>query len=207
MRFALAFLLVAGLAAPTASLAQTEDQYRIVDPFRDQEPRGGVSARISDGEEPPERESGFSFPKLSMPKLPKFSMPKWKMPQLPGASRREADAPRTRQTSRMTGTRSTSNRNTPPAGPSAWEKFNNGRKSFFAKTKSTLMPWTKDTAEAAPAGIPTGSNRVRVASNRSRQEEEQKPNLFSPFLPDKKPEEKRVNSTTDFLSLPRPKLD
>jgi hypothetical protein len=210
MRFALASIIVAGLASPEILLAQTDDQYRIVDPFKDQEPGGGISANISDAPEEQEPERGFSFPKLSMPKLPKLSMPKWKLPkpQLPSMGRGEQDASRSRPTSRTTTTRSTANRNPPPRGPSAWEKFNNGTKSFFTKTKTTLMPWTADTAPATPQRPPTGSNRTRVASNANRaQREDPKPSIFSPFLPDKEAEEKRVDSTTDFLSLPRPNFD
>lgn len=210
MRFALASVIVAGLASPAMLQAQTDDQYRIVDPFKDQDPSGGISARVTDEAEAEEPKRGFSFPKLSMPKLPKLSMPKWKLPkpQLPSMSGRETDTSRSRPASRSTTTRSTANRNPPPRGPSAWEKFNNGTKSFFTKTKATLMPWTADAAPATTQRPPTGSNRARVASNANRtRSEEPKPSIFSPFLPDKDAEEKRVDSTTDFLSLPRPNFD
>jgi hypothetical protein len=70
------------------------------------------------------------------------------------------------------------------------------------------MPWTSDTVQATPRRPPTGSNRVRVASNTNRSRpEDKKPSIFSPFLPDKEPEENRIESTTDFLRLSRPRFD
>ena len=98
-------------------------------------------------------------------------------------------------------------------GPSTFEKLSNGTKSMFTKTRDTLMPWAaKDNKpvarNATGSRASTGFSRTRVASNRGSGEPSgEKKSLFSSFLPSSEPEEKRINTTQDFLSQKRPPLD
>lgn len=206
MRYALASAIFCVVAAPAITFAQRGEASPLVNPFDAAPASGGVSANIGDGggrpitrapvEDSRDSSSRFALPKLTLPKLPKLQMPKLQMPKLPTMTRRE---PRTTQPPRTTRSRSE---------PSSWDKFNTGTKRFFAKTKDTLMPWTADdSATSRQRRPPTGLNRVasgrsRAGSSRSRTED--KPSILSALLPDKKPEEERVESTTDFLKLPRP---
>lgn len=151
-----------------------------------------AGSRVAGTSESSEGEgSSFSFPK---PKLPKFD--------LPGFAR---ETTTTRQS------RANQNRR---AEPSVIDKFSSGTKSFFSKAKTTLMPWTSDTASTSSmrTGSPSGSGsrhsaRTNGSRNRPAEREASASNGFS--FPWSKPkpaeEESRINSPTDFLRLERPK--
>jgi hypothetical protein len=147
--------------------------------------------------------SSFSLPK---PKLPKFDLPSFRGEQAESSAGRS-------QTRNTTATRqSRSNRNR-PAEPSVIDKFSRGTKSFFGKAKTTLMPWTEDTASAPSmrSGAPSGSgsrHSTRTNGTRSPVRQASASNGFTFPWSKLKPaaEERRdVNSATDFLKLDRPK--
>lgn len=174
----------------TVTAADTSDP---VNPFSQPSPSNrSVSASVSDDSEDNER-SGFALPKLSLPKpaLPRIKMPKLQMPKLsmPGWTKREPS---------------------PRAGPTTWQKLNNGTRRMFAKTRDTLMPWAvKDDSppvrHATGSQNSTGFSRTRVASNRNSGESTgEKKSLFSSFLPSSEPAEKPIRTTNDFLSQERP---
>jgi len=188
MRYALRFAIVSAfLMARAASAQSTGDEP--TNPFEQPGP-DRVSASISDDDE---QEPGFSFPKISLPKLkmPELKMPVLKLPKLP-----------TRET-RTSMTRTATSRSTahtrPPNQPSTWEKFNQGTKSFFVKTRNTLLPWTvKEPVTSRPAARTASRDTARTSSNNRS---------FLPFLPKKEPEPQRIESANDFFKLPRPRFD
>jgi hypothetical protein len=195
MRYALRFTIVFCLMMVRVATAQTQDVNATTNPF-EPPPAGGVNASIGD-EDDTER-PGLSFPKLSMPKIkfPEWKMPKLTLPKLPARETqptqqtRMQPRPPTRQPVRR------------PAEPSGWQKLNQNTKSFFAKTRTTLMPWTVDDVERRPRNVTGG--RARTASRNAGRSSVSDSKPFLPFLPKKEPAEKRIESTTDFLSLPKP---
>ena len=205
MRYALAFSVLCLVAPPAITFAQQGEASPLVNPFDSGPPSGAVSARIGDsGGRPVTRvpvdnsrdQSRFALPKLSLPKLPKLEMPKLKLPKLSTMTRRQSQTTRPPRATR-------SRREL-----SSWDRFNAGSKRFLAKTKATLMPWTVENERVVPLQRPpTGLNRVasnrgRAGSNRTPTDD--KPSILSAILPDKEPEETPIESTTDFLKLPRP---
>jgi hypothetical protein len=114
-----------------------------------------------------------SLPKPKLPSLPKFQLPKFAMPQRPAAT-----------------------------GPSTWNRVNNGTRTFFAKTKTAIMPWTvprDDTREA-------GSSSTRRVASGSRTGRNKRQNLMSALF---RPQEKaaEIESVNDYLDLPRPTFE
>ncbi len=162
------------------------------------------SATASGGGESAAREpSSFSLPK---PKLPKFDLP-----SLGGESSAASTGSRPPQNATSTRqSRASQNRST---GPSALDKFSRGTKNFFGKAKTTLMPWTSDTAAATSMrpGAPSGSgSRHSSRTNRSgtpAREASTSSGFTFPWSKSKPAteEKKEVNSATDFLKLDRPK--
>jgi hypothetical protein len=200
MRSFVALLVIFGLIAGYSLSATAADTYEPANPFTQPEPSSrGISANISDNpvvEEKP----GFKLPKLSLPKLPKPSLPKFEMPKL---KMPKVSMPQWTKKEEVTRR----------SGPSTWDKLNNGTKSMFTKTRDTLMPWAaKD--KKPPARSVTGSrnstgfSRTRVASNRNdRESSSEKKSFFGSLLPSPAPEEKRIETTSDFLSQKRPRFD
>ena len=199
MRSALSIVLTGILLAARFAAAQTVNDTEIVNPFEQRDP-GRISASIGDDDATTdEQQSRFAFPTISLPKLPKPQMPEWKMPQwkMPKIELPKLTESRTTTTMRRTGQRQTSEL-------SAWDKFNQNTKSFFDKTRTTLMPWTVDDEPAVNRSV-TGS-RMRTATRNNRSSAPSKPLL--PFLPTNNDDEQdRIQSTTDFLSLPRPQYE
>ena len=119
-----------------------------------------------------------SLPKPSMPSLPKWELPSWN---------NNNNAPRPER-----------------QGPNAWQKFNNGARNFFSRTRDALMPWANREDEMVE---PNPGFRVTGARTATRPErgDENKQNIFSGFF-NQKPEQQQqqIESPNDFLSLPRP---
>lgn len=132
-------------------------------PFDRKEPQ---RVRTTIGDEMPAR-SGWSLPR---PKLPKLAMPQLRMPALPKPKLPEMRLPRLS----MPGSRKM-----PGSQPSAWNRFNDGTKQFFTKTKDVLTPWDNGSDKGKP-----------------------KKTFFSSWLP-KKEEPKPIQSVDDFLALPK----
>lgn len=80
---------------------------------------------------------GFSSWELPSWQFPKWELPKWKLPQI--------NVPKIELTDWSLFPQSA------PQEPTAWEKFNIGRKSFWGKTRNTFLPWT-----ATEVGNPPG---------------------------------------------------
>ena len=72
--------------------------------------------------------------------------------------------------------------------------MNNGAKSMYSKTKSTLMPWTK------PEASVSSSQSFRTARSTAS---EKKSSFFPSWFGDRE-QEKPVTSPEDFLAQPRP---
>jgi hypothetical protein len=179
--------LVAGWLLLSLSVPAWAQGFKFPLPFTKKEPE---QVRRTIGDEPPaQRRSGFELPKLSMPKLPapKMSLPKLSLPKLPtpklpsfglgGAKKTSPRRPRGRMTYRQP--------------PSTLEKFNQGTKDLFSKTKDVIVaPWTGDKTPA------------RMSSARSKP----KSSFFT--LPWSQPEEPpQPRSVKEFLSQPRPGFD
>ena len=159
--------------------------------------------------------NGRTVSETSSFSLPKLKLPKFKMPSFGGEQSRTSTTTR-QPSSRTTVTRqSRSNYNRPPE-LSVFDKFSQGTKSFFGKAKTTLMPWTNDTASTTRRPIvPSGSwsqhsartnGGTRSASRSNSQIRE--PSTSTGFtFPWSKPEreiEEDITSVPDFLALPRP---
>ena len=86
------------------------------------------------------------------------------------------------------------------SGPSTWQRFNSGTRTFFTKTRTAIMPWTVDDKDLMEIP-PTGVNR-RVASRTSRGGRNKENLMSTIFGP--KDEEKEIESVNDYLDLPRP---
>jgi len=190
MRHALIAVTLLALSSVTTCVVHGEDGFRLPtlrNPFRSAEAdeASRVNASVSDATD--DQGSGFALPKIPVPKLqmPKFEMPHWRLPKMERPSWSRAQ---------------------PATGPSTWEKLSQGTKSMFTKTRDTLMPW------AAPEPPPVRRNvtgaRARVASSDSRREADDKP-FYSSLIPGRGNEEEspRLETTNDFLSLPRPQFD
>ncbi len=106
----------------------------------------------------------------------------------------------------------------PSGGPSTWDKFNQGTKDFFTKTKHFLMPWTnKSNKSSTDSRRATGRTGTTYSGSKSSDKESEKDtqkskSIFSSFRPERlngdapKPEEK-IDSANDFLRLPRPRIE
>ncbi|HUG71520.1 MAG TPA: hypothetical protein VMM76_27490 [Pirellulaceae bacterium] len=205
MRSSFAQYALVGLLAYSFP-ATAADNSEPVNPFEQPSPGNRtVSASISD-EPDSDEERGFSLPKLSLPKLPIPTLPKPRMPKfsLPKLQMPKVSMPQWAE------------RNpSPNAGPSIWQKLNNGTKNMLSKTRDTLMPWaanddTPPVRHATGSRASTGITRTRVASNRgngSTTSGGEKKSIFSSFLPASEPEAKPIRTTSDFLSQKRPLLD
>lgn len=182
-------------------------------------PRQATGANISDTDEPTPREtSSFSFPK---PKLPKFELPSF------GRERTETSASHgmsrsstTRQTSSFTTVTEQSRANhNRPSEPSGFDKFSQSTKNFFAKAKTTLMPWTADSASTSTQRrplVPSGSGSSHSARTNGRTRTASRDHSPSgdaatgrgftfPWSKPKPEVDDEIRSPTDFLSLDRPK--
>ena len=83
------------------------------------------------------------------------------------------------------------------AEPTTWDRFSNGTKTFFTKTKGVLMPWSKH-SETPPS--PTGTRRVYPASGGNRSAP--KKSFFSSWFDDED-EVKPPTTVNEFLAQPR----
>ena len=81
----------------------------------------------------------WELPSWELPswQFPQWELPKWKLPQI--------NVPKIELTDWSLFPKSA------PQEPTAWEKFNTGRKSFWGKTRNTFLPWT-----ATEVGNPPG---------------------------------------------------
>jgi hypothetical protein len=84
------------------------------------------------------------------------------------------------------------------AEPSTWDRFSNGTKTFFTKTKGVLMPWTKHSDVPSPS--PTGTRRVYPASSGGKSAP--KKSFFSSWFDDED-EVKPPTTVNEFLAQPR----
>lgn len=82
----------------------------------------------------------------------------------------------------------------PAKGPSAWDKFSQGTKDFFGKTKEALTPGSKKSTGSAWKfeGFQTGGKK------------QEKESFLSKLLPSKEETPRRPKSPADFLKQPRP---
>jgi hypothetical protein len=120
-------------------------------------------------------EGGLAWPGL--PKLP--SLPKLSLPSL-------------------TTTQTVSSKRPTPQEPSMWDKVQSGSKTFYAKTKQTLMPWTADDTGTQKTST---TRRPARTSVRSKNKTASKPFFSSWFRA--KEDEKPIQSVNDFLEQPR----
>jgi hypothetical protein len=133
-----------------------------------------------------EKKPGFpwiTLPKPKLPTLPKPSLPKLSLPTW-GTTQTTQSMARSRAAEE----------------PSAWEKLNSGTKSFFSKTKQTLMPWTAD-EESSTARKKSSPTRRTARATTSKPKQEKKP-FFSSWL-ETRTEEKPIETVNDYLALPR----
>lgn len=179
MRWAIVSAAIGLLCVSGNSFAQQGTASPNVNPFAPRsnlQPQGsGVTARVGDDAVPTEAERPrFQFPKPTLPKweMPKLQMPKLNMPkmEMPKIEMPAWAKPQPRM----------------PNEPSTWDKLNQNTKSFFTKTRDTLMPWAAEPAPSAPRS-PTGLRRATSTANNNGAEPE-----------------RRIETATDFLSLPRP---
>jgi len=98
-------------------------------------PKGDVDAL----DLPQSTTPSWGLPSWELPswQFPKWELPKWKLPQI--------NVPKIELTDWSLFPQSA------PQEPTAWEKFNTGRKSFWGKTRNTFLPWT-----ATEVGNPLG---------------------------------------------------
>lgn len=80
--------------------------------------------------------------------------------------------------------------------PSAWDRFSNGTKSAYSKTKDALTPWKADP--------PKSSRQVSTArrSTHVAQHHDDKKSSLSSWWPKKQEPEREVKTVNDFLALP-----
>ncbi len=149
--------------------------------------------------------SSFSLPKL---KWPKFKPPSFLRGQsvTPTMTRHPS--------SRTTATRQSLSNYNRVSEPSVFDKFSQGTKSFFGKAKTTLMPWTNDTASttrrpSAPSGSwsqhsarTNGVARNMSRSNSQLREASTGGRFTFPWSKPEREIEKEITSVTDFLALP-----
>lgn len=146
-----------------------------------------VSARVSDAPAEEAEESGFKWPTLPKPKLP--SMPKLSLPSLTTEKKMPKPVPHYTTEDE--------------SGPSTWEKMSDGTKSFFTKTKHTLMPWTNDETAAPEIRKPAPQRRTpikhsaRVKQSSSSSESKGFFNWFS------KRDEEQPQTVNEFLNQKR----
>ena len=162
--------------------------------------RNGIGSNLNSDNQPPVREtSSFSLPKL---KLPKLEMPKFKLPNFAREVSRTPVTTR-RPSNRTPITRRSSSNYNRRSEPSGFDKFSQDTKRFFDNAKTTLMPWTKDTATTqSRSGAPTGSwarntdrtNGRTRRSSRSNSQTRETPSGFGFTFPWSKPrsEERRL---------------
>lgn len=100
--------------------------------------------------------------------LPSF--PKIEMPTLGGKTTRQANK------------------------PSTFSRMTSGTKSFWQKTKSTLLPWSAD--DAPKTSMPP------LGSRNNQKKKPAKTSLFPWFS--QAPKEPEIKSVNDFLALPQP---
>jgi hypothetical protein len=101
----------------------------------------------------------------------------------------------------------------PPGEPSAWQKFNQGTKSFFNKTADVLTPWDNDEKPSAQMPRATGSRRVYngspSASNASRsayRAEPKKKSWIPSWFSKDDDEIQQPRTVNGFIAQPRPRF-
>jgi hypothetical protein len=174
-RIALPLACCVWIVASTTTLVSAQEGGFSLNPFNRSGTDESEEAPQATGAISDEPTSSFSLPTLPKPSLPK--LPKLRFPTWGGTAQGE------------------------PSRPSTWDKFNRGAKSFFAKTKKTLMPWTVDEWEDRPARSAARSRPTQRSAARSTRKPNGK-NLFSSLF-DSPEEEKEIETVNDFLSLPQ----
>ena len=169
------------LTACFGSIVVADEQSKLANfnPFAKQARRTSTAstARISDrqGGRPRQRfrfsslPSPPTLPKPKLPSVPKLKLPNWNGPST--ANRRQ--------------------------GASTWNQLNNNTKRFFAKTKTTLMPWTSNQTNPR-----RNSNSPRIARRSERQPAKSTSFFANLFRPEPAP--KKPTSINDFLRQDRP---
>ena len=183
-------LFLAGLILVQDSSAQEEGSNRsknnslpMYDTGDEEWPNITAPNRALSDEIDRKKSGGISWPSLPKPKLPalpKPSLPKLSLPTW--GSAKSTVKPRASDE------------------PSTWEKFNSGTKTFFTKTKQTLMPWTSDDeTSSARKKTPPARSTARTSSRKAKTEK--KP-FFSSWL-ETREEEKPIKTVNDYLAQPR----
>jgi hypothetical protein len=85
------------------------------------------------------------------------------------------------------------NHSSDPKRPSVWQKMNRNTKRFMAKSRETLMPWTKKERESVP-----------ITGLRRSEDEPKKKSFLAELLKPYPDEPKKIETANDWFSLPRP---
>ncbi len=97
----------------------------------------------------------------------------------------------------------------PQPKKSTWDRFSDGTKSFFTKTKNVLMPWADESKKSSsPSRVSRSGRGYRTASSQNSGAESKHRSSFLPsFMTGKEKEEPpKPQTVNEYLELPRQKL-